>query len=89
MPVFFMGGLTRGCQQPKAKENYRMKHSSWKGGLGAVITVGLLASPIAALPAYAAPNGVVINEAYVNGGSANAPYLNKFVELHNTTSEPI
>lgn len=66
-----------------------MKHSSWKGGLGAVITVGLLASPIAALPAYAAPNGVVINEAYVNGGSANAPYLNKFVELHNTTSEPV
>ncbi|MHA7275579.1 ExeM/NucH family extracellular endonuclease [Arthrobacter sp. Hz1] len=66
-----------------------MKHSSWKGGLGAVITVGLLASPIAALPAFAAPNGVVINEAYVNGGSANAPYLNKFVELHNTTDQPV
>ncbi|MHA7142771.1 bifunctional metallophosphatase/5'-nucleotidase [Arthrobacter sp. Sr33] len=30
-----------------------MKHSSWKGGLGATLAVGLLASPIAALPAYA------------------------------------
>ncbi|MHA7154661.1 ExeM/NucH family extracellular endonuclease [Arthrobacter sp. TMN-50] len=66
-----------------------MKNSSWKGGLGAVIAVGLLASPVVALPAYAAPNGVVINEAYVNGGSANAPYLNKFVELHNTTNQPV
>ena len=30
-----------------------MKHSSWKGGLGAALTVGLLASPVAVLPAYA------------------------------------
>ncbi len=66
-----------------------MKHSSWKGGLGAALTMGLLASPVAVLPAYAAPNGIVINEAYVNGGSANAPYLNKFVELHNTTDQPV
>ncbi|MFC5130824.1 ExeM/NucH family extracellular endonuclease [Paeniglutamicibacter kerguelensis] len=32
---------------------------------------------------------VIINEAYLNGGSANASYKNKFVELYNPTNEDI
>ncbi len=41
--------------------------------------------------ATAAPDGsgLVINEVYVDGGSANATYTVKFVELHNPTDEPI
>jgi 5'-nucleotidase len=58
-------------------------------GLG--IALSLLAAPLLAIPAAAAPAGdaVVINEAYVNGGSANAPYRNKFVELYNTGSSAV
>jgi 5'-nucleotidase len=42
-------------------------------------------------PAFAntAGTGLVISEAYVNGGSAGASYLNKFVELYNPTSAAI
>ncbi|WP_265520264.1 ExeM/NucH family extracellular endonuclease [Oerskovia flava] len=32
---------------------------------------------------------VVINEAYLSGGSANAPYSTKFVELYNPTDAPV
>ena len=32
---------------------------------------------------------MIINEAYLNGGSANATYKNKFVELYNPTSADI
>jgi 5'-nucleotidase len=48
-------------------------------------------STVAAGAASAAVDGssVVINEAYLNGGSANAPYLNKFVELYNPTNADI
>jgi 5'-nucleotidase len=48
-------------------------------------TVGLGA------PAFANPagTGVVISEAYVNGGSSGASYLNKFVELYNPTSNAV
>lgn len=61
----------------------------------AAVVSASLALPTAALalaaPAQAAPDGsaVVINEAYLSGGSANAPYKNKFVELYNPTSQPI
>lgn len=44
----------------------------------AVTQVGTLASP-----------NVIINEAYLNGGSANASYKNKFVELYNPTDADI
>ncbi|MFB9165110.1 ExeM/NucH family extracellular endonuclease [Arthrobacter psychrochitiniphilus] len=44
------------------------------------------AAPLAALPAV--PN-VIINEAYLNGGSANASFKNKFVELYNPTNADI
>ncbi|MGI5243957.1 ExeM/NucH family extracellular endonuclease [Dactylosporangium sp. CA-139066] len=46
----------------------------------------LLGGPAAANPAG---TGLVISEAYVNGGSSGASYLNKFVELYNPTSSPI
>lgn len=53
---------------------------------GALI-VGLLGAP----PAFAATDGsgVVINEVYARGGSANQPYLNKFVELYNPTNSAV
>lgn len=70
--------------------------NSWRGALCSALSVGLLASPVAFLPASAeetvgpqAGTGVVINEAYVNGGSANAPFTHKFVELANTTDAPV
>lgn len=70
--------------------------NSWRGALCSALSVGLLASPMAYSPASAeetavaqAGTGVVINEAYVNGGSANAPFTHKFVELINTTDAPV
>ena len=53
----------------------------------ALLGLGLVVSPLVALPASANTlgTGVVINEAYLNGGSAGATYLNKFVELYNPT----
>ncbi|MCK5892329.1 ExeM/NucH family extracellular endonuclease, partial [Aeromicrobium sp.] len=55
--------------------------------VAATLTAGLLA----AVPAQAAPDGSgpVIAELYLSGGSANAPYTHKFVELHNPTDEPV
>jgi predicted extracellular nuclease len=52
----------------------------------AMVTSPLLASPASANPAGTA---LVINEAYVNGGSSGASYLNKFVELYNPTSSAV
>lgn len=80
-----------------------MINSSVKGALCAALSVGLLASPATALPALEgetsvagelsgtaiAGSGVVINEAYVNGGSAGAPFKNKFVELYNPTDAAV
>ncbi|WP_432995212.1 ExeM/NucH family extracellular endonuclease [Dactylosporangium sp. CA-233914] len=50
------------------------------------MTWPLFADPAAANPAG---TGLVISEAYVNGGSSGASYLNKFIELYNPTSSPI
>lgn len=51
----------------------------------------LLLAPLAALPATAAPDGsgIVINEAYLVGGSSGQPFTHKFVELYNPTSAPV
>lgn len=48
-------------------------------------------SEVAAQPAAnaAAASPVVINEAYVNGGSAGATYKNKFVELYNNSDAAV
>lgn len=45
---------------------------------------GALPSAVTAAGTLASPN-VIINEAYLNGGSANATYKNKYVELYNPT----
>ncbi|MBP3044700.1 ExeM/NucH family extracellular endonuclease [Arthrobacter jiangjiafuii] len=71
-----------------------MRPSTWKAALGATLSAGLLAAPMTALPAFAldtkaAAVGVVINEAYLSGGSANAPFTNKFVELYNPTDAAV
>ncbi|WP_139416231.1 ExeM/NucH family extracellular endonuclease [Agromyces laixinhei] len=54
--------------------------------IGALV-VGLLGAP----PALAAVDGsgVVINEVYARGGSANQPFSGKFVELYNPTGEAV
>ncbi|WP_217271096.1 ExeM/NucH family extracellular endonuclease [Frigoribacterium sp. VKM Ac-2836] len=57
---------------------------------GAALVLGL--APLAtSAPAVAAPDGsaVVISEAYLKGGSRNAPFNRKFVELYNPTSSPV
>ncbi|MBG6238910.1 5'-nucleotidase [Mycetocola sp. CAN_C7] len=53
--------------------------------------LGLAAAPLAVLPASANTDGtgVVINEAYLSGGSAGAAYNDKFVELYNPTNAAI
>ncbi len=55
--------------------------------------LALVAGTAVAVPttATAAPDGsgLVINEVYLNGGSAGATYLNKFVELYNPTDAAI
>ncbi|MFI5891075.1 ExeM/NucH family extracellular endonuclease [Actinoplanes sp. NPDC051513] len=50
-----------------------------------------VACSINGTPALANPagTGLVISEAYVNGGSAGASYTNKFIELHNPTGAAI
>ena len=54
-------------------------------------TVAAAEEPSGAEPAAAAPSwkGVVINEAYLSGGSNGAAYKNKFVELYNATDHDV
>ena len=57
---------------------------------GLVLALGVV--PLTtAVPATAAPDGsgVVISEAYLKGGSANAPFSRKFVELYNPTGASV
>ncbi len=53
--------------------------------------LGLAASvlPFTPAPAQAAGPGLVITEAYLNGGSAGATYTHKYVELYNSSTDPI
>ena len=58
----------------------------------AATTLGLITAPLGlAQTAQANPagDGLVITEAYLNGGSAGATYINKYVEIYNPTSSPI
>ncbi|MHA7210694.1 ExeM/NucH family extracellular endonuclease [Arthrobacter sp. MDT1-65] len=76
-----------------------MINSSWRGALGAALSVGLIASPMIALPAVAvetppatasvAGDGIIINEAFISGGSAGTPFTNKYVELYNPSDAPV
>ena len=62
-------------------------------GLVAPTLLGLIAAPLAVLvtsaPAQAAGPGLVINEVYGGGGNTIATFENDFVELRNTSTEPI
>lgn len=70
-----------------------------RAALGTVLAAGLIAAPITAAPALAAnetptpttvtASPVVINEAYLNGGSSGASYKNKFIELYNISDSPV
>uniref|UniRef100_UPI0037C6AF73 lamin tail domain-containing protein n=1 Tax=Leucobacter aridicollis TaxID=283878 RepID=UPI0037C6AF73 len=68
---------------------FRRRERAMALGLTAAISLGMGITGTA--PAFAAPDGsgVVINEAYLSGGSAGAKYTNKFVELFNPTAAPI
>lgn len=61
------------------------------GALAVTCVAALGFGSLTAVPAVAdtAGTGVVINEAYLSGGSAGAAFKNKFVELYNPTSQPV
>ncbi|WP_067197717.1 ExeM/NucH family extracellular endonuclease [Microbacterium sp. XT11] len=61
------------------------------GALAVTCAAALSLGSLVAAPAFAdtTGTGVVINEAYLSGGSAGAAFKNKFVELYNPTAEPI
>ena len=75
----------------------RMVSSSFRrrgarlGALAATTVAALSFGCLAAVPAFAdtTGTGVVINEAYLSGGSAGAAYKNKFVELYNPTHDAV
>ncbi|MGX1934446.1 ExeM/NucH family extracellular endonuclease [Microbacterium resistens] len=66
-------------------------HAARLGVLAASTVFALGAGALVAAPAYAdtAGTGVVINEAYLSGGSAGAAFTNKFVELYNPTGAAV
>ncbi|MDQ0770601.1 5'-nucleotidase [Pseudarthrobacter defluvii] len=77
-----------------------MHQKTWKLTLGTALSVGLIAAPLAAVPAIAdntaaevsaaaGTSPVVINEAYLSGGSSGAAFKNKFVELYNSSDAPV
>ncbi|KQQ89972.1 ExeM/NucH family extracellular endonuclease [Arthrobacter sp. Leaf137] len=77
-----------------------MHQTPWKLALGTALSAGLIAAPLTALPAVAdstaaevsaaaGTSPVVINEAYLSGGSSGAAYKNKFVELYNSSDTPV
>ncbi|MEL4357207.1 MULTISPECIES: ExeM/NucH family extracellular endonuclease [unclassified Luteococcus] len=70
-----------------------MSHSisgSWRGGLtAAALGLGMVAQGLAALPAQAATDHLVIDEVYGGGGNSGAPYTHDFVELFNGTGAAI
>lgn len=72
-----------------------MHQKHWKLLAGTILSAGLIAAPLTAVPAIAADepaagtSPVVINEAYLSGGSSGAAFKNKFVELYNTSDTPV
>ncbi|WP_231555079.1 ExeM/NucH family extracellular endonuclease [Microbacterium sp. ZOR0019] len=71
-----------------------VSHRRSRGRIGALAVTCVAAlsfGSLAAVPAAAdtTGTGVVINEAYLSGGSAGAAFKNKFVELYNPTSAAI
>ncbi|MEO9247468.1 ExeM/NucH family extracellular endonuclease [Citricoccus nitrophenolicus] len=68
-----------------------MKFASRLTAVGASMALlsASLVVPAQAATAAPADDNVIINEAYTNGGSANAAFTHKFVELHNPTDADI
>ncbi|MGO4807422.1 ExeM/NucH family extracellular endonuclease [Arthrobacter sp. 2MCAF15] len=74
-----------------------MKPTPWITALGTALSAALIAAPLAAVPANATDaspaaagtSPVVINEAYISGGSSGAAFKNKFVELYNGSDAPV
>jgi 5'-nucleotidase len=74
-----------------------MKRTLWKIALGTALSAGLIAAPLTTVPAFAVEvspaaagsSPVVINEAYLSGGSSGAAYKNKFVELYNASDAAV
>ncbi len=71
--------------------NTRSRTSSVRALAGFAAAFGLAVSGLvgaAVTPAVAAPaTHLIIDEAYLNGGSAGATYLNKFVQVSNPTGQ--
>jgi len=67
----------------------RTHHRRLRVGLALAAGFALATAPLITAPASAASTGVIINEAYVNGGSVGASYVNKFVELYNPTDSAV
>lgn len=61
---------------------HKHAHAAIAAGIGLAL-VGAMATPIAASAATEQGPRVIINEAYLKGGSAGAFYSSKFVELYN------
>ncbi|UAJ81395.1 lamin tail domain-containing protein [Leifsonia sp. ZF2019] len=59
-----------------------------RAGAAAFVVSGLAIGSLPATPAFASSDGtgVVINEAYLSGGSQGAAYKNKFIELYNSSN---
>jgi 5'-nucleotidase len=69
-----------------------MHRSVGRTVLCATAAAALLAAPLVSVSAASADpagTGLVIEEAYLKGGSANQPFTNKFVELGNPTDSPV
>ena len=62
-----------------------------RAAVAAIAGAGLAAGALVATPAFASTDGtgVVINEAYLSGGSAGAAFTNKFVELYNPSDQAV
>ncbi|CAI9398912.1 ExeM/NucH family extracellular endonuclease [Aestuariimicrobium sp. T2.26MG-19.2B] len=62
---------------------------SARAGVGLVLFATALVGVIQAVPARAAADHLIINEAHLRGGSSNQPYTHKFVEILNPTGSPV
>ncbi len=75
---------------------YRMRRSNTQGRsrttrFAAVAAIAVAIGLVGFQPAAAAPDGsgVVINEAFLSGGSAGAAFNEKFIELYNPTDADV
>ncbi|WDH79541.1 ExeM/NucH family extracellular endonuclease [Microbacterium esteraromaticum] len=79
----------RDASRTASAPRHRMR-ARW-GALALTTACAMSLGTLVATPAFANPagTGVVINEAYLSGGSAGAAFTHKFVELYNPTDQDI